>query len=215
MERSLIEYVKYDASYEEEVLRVFTEAFKNYPLFYNIFEDNFKTEEKLLDFYKLVIKTIFKATIRKDACYIGLKDGQVASIVIVESPDNKPISVWDYTVCGMPGVIMKLGIKNTFKFMDISDRTEVVVKSIKEPRWHLYFLAVDPELHGKGIGSDAIRNFLIPLVKKNNGKLITVTTNSEKNVSFYLNNGFSLVEEERLEYNEKPFGNWTFRMDLQ
>ena len=215
MERSLIEYVKYDASYEEEVLRVFTEAFKNYPLFYNIFEDNFKTEEKLLDFYKLVIKTIFKATIRKDACYIGLKDGQVASIVIVESPDNKPISVWDYTVCGMPGVIMKLGIKNTFKFMDISDRTEVVVKSIKEPRWHLYFLAVDPELHGEGIGSDAIRNFLIPLVKKNNGKLITVTTNSEKNVSFYLNNGFSLVEEERLEYNEKPFGNWTFRMDLQ
>ena len=215
MNGNLVEYVKYDASYEEEVIKVFTEAFKNYPLFYNIFEDNFETEEKLLEFYKMVIKAIFKATIRKDACYVGLKDGQVVSAVIVESPDNKPIGVWDYTVCGMPGVIMKLGIKNTFKFLNLSDRTEVVVKSIKEPRWHLYFLAVDPEYHGEGIGSDAICNFLIPLVKKNNGKLITVTTNSEKNVSFYLNNGFSLVEEETLEYNSKPFGNWTFRMDLQ
>ena len=215
MNGSLVEYIKYDASYEEKAISVFTEAFKNYPLFYNVFEDNFETEEKLLDFYKTLIKTIFKATIRKDTCYLGLKDGQVASIVIVESPDNKPIGVWDYTVCGMPGVIMKLGIKNTFKFIDLSDRTEVVVKSIKEPHWHLYFLAVDPELHGEGLGSDAIGNFLIPLVKKHNGKLITVTTNSKNNVSFYLNNGFSIVKEETLEYNEKSVGNWTFRMDLQ
>lgn len=133
----------------------------------------------------------------------------------MESPDNKPVSVWDYIVCGMPGIIMRLGIKNTFKYLDLSERTEDVVKSIKEPHWHLYFLVVDPKLQGKGIGSDAIRNLVVPLVKKNNGKMITVTTNSERNVSFYLNNGFSIVEEETIEYNEKPFGNWTFKMDLQ
>ena len=75
-------------------------------------------------------------------------------------------------------------------------------------------MAVDPEYHGKGIGSDAIQNFLIPLVKENNGKLITVTTNSAKNVDFYIGNGFSLVKEETLEHNAKSFGNWTFRMDL-
>ena len=51
MNGSLVEYIKYDASYEEKALSVFTEAFKNYPLFYNVFEDNFETEEKLLDFY--------------------------------------------------------------------------------------------------------------------------------------------------------------------
>ena len=98
--------------------------------------------------------------------------------------------------------------------MEISERTELVVKSIKGQRWHLYFLAIDPKLQGKGVGTDAIRNFVIPLVKKHNGKLITVTTNSEKNVSFYINNGFSLVEEETIAFNEKSIGNWTFRMDL-
>jgi hypothetical protein len=52
------------------------------------------------------------------------------------------------------------------------------------------------------------------LVRSNGGNIITVTTNSEKNVDFYINNGFSLVKEEMLEYNEKSIGNWTFRMDL-
>jgi hypothetical protein len=52
------------------------------------------------------------------------------------------------------------------------------------------------------------------LVKSNGGNLITVTTNSRKNVDFYIKNGFSLIEEETLEYSAKPFENWTFRMDL-
>ena len=214
MNESLVGYQKYNSLYEKEVIKVFTEAFVNYPLFYNIFEDDFKTKEKFLACYKKIMKGIFKATIRKDACFVGFKDGQVASVVVVESPEDKPISVWDYALSGMPGVIMKLGLKKTFQFLDLSERTELVVKSIKEPRWHLYFLAVDPKLQGKGIGMDAICNFVIPLVKKHNGKLITVTTNSEKNVSFYLNSGFSLVEEETIAFNEKSIGNWTFRMDL-
>ncbi|MCR4608992.1 MAG: GNAT family N-acetyltransferase [Eubacterium sp.] len=120
-------------------------------------------------------------TIRKDDCYIGISDGKVTAIVIVEKPSDKP---------------------------------EIVVKSIPEPRWHLYFLAVDPKDQKRGIGSEAIQGFLIPLVKSNGGNLITVTTNSEKNVDFYINNGFTLVKEEMLECNEKSIGNWMFRMDL-
>ena len=98
--------------------------------------------------------------------------------------------------------------------MEMSDRTEIVVKSIPEPRWHLYFLAVDPGCQKQGMGSGAIQDFLIPLVKTNGGNLITVTTNAEKNVAFYVNNGFKLVKEETLECNGKTIGNWTFRMDL-
>ena len=75
-------------------------------------------------------------------------------------------------------------------------------------------MAVDPKHQGEGIGSDAINSFMIPLVKENYGKIITVTTNAESNVKFYLNNGFSLVEEETFEYDGNLVGNWTFKMDL-
>ena len=142
-------------------------------------------------------------------------DRQVVDIVIIESPTDKRISFWDYAVSGMPGLFMKLGLKKTFQYLDLSERTEKVVRNITESRWHLYFLAVAPEYQKKGIGTDAIQNFVIPMVKENSGNLITVTTNSERNVKFYLDNGFSLVEEELLDFNGKKLGNWTFRMDLE
>ena len=210
----MIEYIKYEKTYEDETLKVFSESFVRYPLFWGIFEDRFKSETELRSFHQRLMKGLFRATIRKDDCYLGIVGGKVASIVIIEKPSDKPIGFWDYAVSGMAGVIMKIGLSGTLKFMELSDKTEIVVKRISEPRWHLYFLAVDPKYQSQGIGTDAIQNFLILLVKSNGGNLITVTTNSRKNVDFYIKNGFSLIEEETLEYSAKPFGNWTFRMDL-
>ena len=210
----MVEYKQYDSSYEAEALKVFIESFVHYPLFWGVFEDLFKSEIKLRSFHAQLMKGLFKATIRKDDCYIGVADGKVRAVVIVEKPSYKPISFWDYAVSGMPGVIAKIGLANTFKYLELSDKTEIVVKSIPEKRWHLYFLAVDPNYQNQGIGTGAIQDFLIPLVRSNGGNLITVTTNSEKNVDFYIHNGFSLVKEETLEYNAKSIGNWTFRMDL-
>ena len=211
---NMIEYKRYDKSYEDEVLKVFTESFVNYPLFWGVFEDRFKSEAKLRSFYDCLMKGIFKATIRKDDCYIGISDGTIKVIVIIEKPSDKPVGFWDYAVSGMAGIIARIGIRDTLKFMEMSDKTEVVVKSIPEPRWHLYFLAVGPDYQKQGYGSGAIRDFVIPLVKSNGGNLLTVTTNAEKNVAFYINNGFKLVKEEMLECNAKTVGNWTFRMDL-
>ncbi len=210
----MVEYKQYDSSYEAEALKVFIESFVHYPLFWGVFEDLFKSEIKLRSFHAQLMKGIFKATIRKDDCYIGVADGKVRAIVIVEKPSDKPVGFWDYAVSGMAGMIARIGLANTLKFMELSDKTEIVVKSIPEPRWHLYFLAVDPKYQKQGIGSGAIQDFLIPLVRSNGGNLITVTTNSEKNVAFYIHNGFTLVKEETLECNAKSIGNWTFRMDL-
>ena len=210
----MVEYKRYDKSYEDEVLKVFTEAFVNYPLFWGVFEDRFKSDSKLRSFYERLMKGIFRATVRKDDCYMGIEDGNIIAVVIVEKPSDKPVGFWDYAVSGMAGIIARIGIRDTLRFMEMSDRTEIVVKSIPEPRWHLYFLAVDPGCQKQGMGSGAIQDFLIPLVKTNCGNLITVTTNAEKNVAFYVNNGFKLVKEETLECNGKTIGNWTFRMDL-
>lgn len=209
-----VEYKQYDSSYEAEALKVFTESFVNYPLFWGVFKDRFKSEIKLRSFYEVLMKGIFKATIRKYDCYVGVADGKVTVIVIVEKPSDKTVGFWDYAVSGMAGVIARIGLTDTLKYMELSDKTETVVKSITTPRWHLYFLAVDPKYQSRGIGTGVIQDFLIPLVRSNGGDLITVTTNSEKNVGFYIKNGFSLVKEETLAYKEKSIRNWTFRMDL-
>ncbi len=208
-----IEYKKYDPSYEKEVINIFIKAFENYPLF-DIVKGDFKKEEKFHKFYNLFMKSLFKATIRKNECYIGINDNKVINLVIIDAPDDKPVGFLDYVLSGGIKPILKLGLFNSLKFLKLSDETEVVIKSIKEPRFHLYFLVVDPNNQGKGIGSDAINNFLIPFVKEKNGNLITVTTNSKKNINFYINNGFNLIKEESLKYKDRTVNNWSFRMDL-
>ncbi len=208
-----IEYKKYDSSNEKEVIDIFVKAFEGYPLF-EIVKDDFKTEEKFHNFYNSFMKALFKATIRKNECYIGISSGKVVDLVIIDAPTDKPVGFLDYVLSGGIKPILKLGLINALKFLKLSDETEYAVKSIKEPRWHLYFLVVDPKQQGKGIGSDTIRNFLIPFVKERNGKLITVTTNAERNLKFYTNNGFSLIKEEILTYKDRIVNNWSFKMDL-
>ena len=46
----MVEYKRYDRSYEDEVLKVFTESFTNYPLFWGVFENRFKSETELRSF---------------------------------------------------------------------------------------------------------------------------------------------------------------------
>lgn len=208
-----IEYKKYNASYEKEAIALFVKGFEGYPLF-EIVKNDFKTEERFRGFYHCFMKALFKATIRRNACYIGINDGKVVGLVIIDAPTDKPVGFWDYVLCGGLKPILKLGLSNSLKFLRLSDVTEAVVKSMKEPRWHLYFLVVDPEQQGKGIGSGAINDFLIPFIREKNGKLITVTTNAKRNIEFYANNGFSLIKEETLAYKNRTIENWSFKMDL-
>lgn len=135
-------------------------------------------------------------------------------MIIIDAPTDKPVGFLDYVLCGGIKPILKLGLFNALKYLKLSDETEYVVKSIKDERWHLYFLVVDSKYQGLGIGSDAINNFLIPFVKERNGKIITVTTNSMHNINFYTKNGFSLIKEENLRYKDRTVSNWSFRMDL-
>ncbi len=210
---SSIEYIKYNKSYEKGVINIFIKAFENYPLF-EIVKDDFKKEEKFHSFYNSFMKALFKATIRKNECYIGINKGSVINMIIIDAPTDKPVGFLDYVLCGGIKPILKLGLFNALKYLKLSDETEYVVKSIKDERWHLYFLVVDSKYQGLGIGSDAINNFLIPFVKERNGKIITVTTNSMHNINFYTKNGFSLIKEENLRYKDRTVSNWSFRMDL-
>ena len=208
-----LEYREYDPSYEKEAIDIFTKAFESYPLF-EIVRDDFKTRERYLRFYRGFMKALFKATIRKNACFLGVSGDRVIDLLIVEAPTDRPVGFMDYVLSGGIIPIVRLGLINALRYLSLSEETEKVVKAIEGPRWHLYLLAVDPSCQGKGAGSDAIRNFLLPFVRERKGKLITVTTNAKRNCGFYAGNGFSLLKEETLLYKGKSVTNWSFRMDL-
>ena len=151
----MVEYKHYVRSYEAEVLKVFTESFVDYPLFWGVFKDRFKSEKKLRSFYECLIKGIFKATVRKDDCYIGIADGKVRVIVIVEKPSDKPVGFWDYAVSGMPGIIAKIGLRDTLKYMELSDKTEIAEKAFPNPAGIYIFWPLIRNI--KSAASDLVR----------------------------------------------------------
>jgi len=81
--------------------------------------------------------------------------------------------------------------------------------------WNLECIAVGKKYHGQGIGSRFIQDCIIPFVKKEGAKCITLITNEEKNTHFYKKNGFELtIDEQKLTFNNKPLTNWSFKRDL-
>ena len=63
------------------------------------------------------MKSLFKATIRKNECYIGINDGKVIDLVIIDGPTDKPVGFIDYVISGGIKPILKLGIFNALKFL--------------------------------------------------------------------------------------------------
>lgn len=77
----------------------------------------------------------------------------------------------------------------------------------KAPHWYLFFLAVDPDCQGQGLGSAILKATLAPIDAK--GEAAYLEASSEKNVPLYLRHGFEVVSEFRPEpTGPKLWGMW-------
>lgn len=63
----------------------------------------------------------------------------------------------------------------------------------KPPHWYLFFLAVDPDAQGQGLGSAILKATLAPIDAT--GADAYLEASSEKNVPLYLRHGFEVVSE--------------------
>jgi ribosomal protein S18 acetylase RimI-like enzyme len=65
----------------------------------------------------------------------------------------------------------------------------------KAPHWYLFFLAVDPDCQGQGLGSAILKATLAQIDAKREAAYLEAS--SEKNVPLYLRHGFEIVSEFR------------------
>lgn len=63
----------------------------------------------------------------------------------------------------------------------------------KAPHWYLFFLAVDPDCQGQGLGSAILKSTLAQIDAK--GEDAYLEASSEKNVPLYLRHGFEIISE--------------------
>ncbi len=71
-------------------------------------------------------------------------------------------------------------------------------------------LAVSDDCKGLGYGSKILRDFTLPYIKEQNGKIVTLATNSEINCRFYQKNGFVQFDYFEKELGGNNVGSWCF-----
>jgi ribosomal protein S18 acetylase RimI-like enzyme len=77
----------------------------------------------------------------------------------------------------------------------------------KAPHWYLFFLAVDPDCQGQGLGSSILQATLKPIDDARADAYLEAS--SEKNVPLYLRYGFEIISEFRPEASgPKLWGMW-------
>ena len=65
-----------------------------------------------------------------------------------------------------------------------------------EPHWHLFFLGVDPERQGQGVGSALMRPMLERLDRE--GTPVYLEASTERSRALYIRHGFVCLDEVRL-----------------
>ncbi len=181
---------------------------------YEYFEPFIKNEKKRYRFEHAIQEVNVKAYYDKTTMLIAEENGEIIAVAQLKSPEDKDACFWDYIKAGGLKVIAAGGLKNTFSWLDMFDKTGKVCHEYEEPHWYLSSLAVSLKAKGRGVGTRMLRDCIIPYISLHGGGLLMLITNSEKNREFYKKNGFEEFSGEIMEFNGYRMGNWGYRMEI-
>lgn len=145
---------------------------------------------------------------------VGVEEDKIVSAAVLQAPSTKQPDLWDYVSAGGLRVLFAGGLKATLGWYSMLKEADAAVDSLKQPHWYLSTLAVDDHQKGKGLGSQMIQDGIIPFIRSNGGGLLTLITNSEGNVHFYVKNGFTIFHHNNIERNHKKIGNWSLKLQI-
>ena len=118
--------------------------------------------------------------------------------------DLREIPMWKMMLTGGFKLFRKMGNKVTSKMMAVRDYVEsMTTKNAGDKYLHLEMLAVEPKFQGMGHA----KKLLEPMFKRLDSEKLPcfLETSTEKNVPFYQNFGFEVVEESTIPGTDVPF----------
>ena len=196
----------------KEISRFTTETFGDYPFFKYAFK-NLDSEEKYIKYMDKLHYVHMKANMYKYKCFVGTIDGKIVSAALLQNPNVKRVTIFDYIKAGGVGLLFPVGFKSLINFFDISEKAHKPCEKYKDT-WYIESLAVNKNYKSRGLGSDMLNNCLIPYIKSEGGTKLTLITNTAQNCKFYEKNGFEMFDKTMLEMNGKQVDNYCFVRDI-
>lgn len=189
-------------------------SFGEYPMYTLAFRDKFKTKDDFILYMKKLNRVHIGANARKHKCFVGEFDGKIVSVALLQDPNIKRISLFDYILAGGVGLLFPVGFKRLIGFFDISNEAHKDCAKQCGDAWYVELLAVSPDCKGQGLGSKMLNDCLIPYVESQKGTELALITNTPSNCKFYEKNGFANFAVSELKWNSNSIQNWSFLRKL-
>ena len=210
--------ITYREAKKEEIshiAKLSTVAFGYYPFFDFAFLSAFKSSEAYFAYREKLHRIHIRANMQHHKCFVGVQDGKIVSVALLQAPKAKRVSVWDYIKAGAVSLVFPVGFTKILNFFDISEEAHQDCAREYPAAWYLEMLAVDNSMKGCGFGSAMLNDCLIPYIRQHGGKDFTLITNTELNRKFYTKNGFCEFAERTLARNGQRIRNWSFHYKLK
>ena len=209
--------ITYREAEKEEIsyiAKLSTVSFGNYPFFDFTFLRAFKRPEEYFAYLEKLHRIHIRANMQRHKCFVGVQDGKIVSVALLQDPKGRRVGVWDYIKAGAVSLVFPVGFAKILDFFDISEEAHQDCAREHPTAWYLEMLAVDNSMKGYGLGSAMLNDCLIPYIRQQGGTDFTLITNAELNRKFYTKNGFREFAERTLARDGQQIGNWSFYKEL-
>ncbi len=206
----MIEYREARPNEAAYISKLATLSFGHYPFFDFAFQRAFDSENEYFTYIEKLHRVHTRANMKQHKCFVGVRNGRIVSAALLQDPSKRRISVWDYILSGGVSLLFPVGFSKILDFFSISEEGHLDCAEQHPSAWYIELLAVDMGMKGCGLGSGMINDCLIPYVKNNGGGELALTTNTEKNCTFYKRNGFDCFAGRSLTHGGQTIQNWSF-----
>ncbi len=206
----MIEYREARPDEAAYISKLATLSFGHYPFFDFAFQRAFDSENEYFTYIEKLHRVHTRANMKQHKCFVGVRNGRIVSAALLQDPSKRRISVWDYILSGGVSLLFPVGFSKTLDFFSISEEGHLDCAEQHPSAWYIELLAVDMGMKGCGLGSGMINDCLIPYIKNNGGGELALTTNTEKNCTFYKRNGFDCFAGRSLTHGGQTIQNWSF-----
>ncbi|MBW2365484.1 MAG: GNAT family N-acetyltransferase [Deltaproteobacteria bacterium] len=121
------------------------------------------------------------------------EDDRIAGVAIVHPPGTYPLPI-----TAQMGILLKTVLRNgPYGFGRwLTYLSHIEKQHLKDPHYYLEFIGVEPDLHGKGLGSSMLKHLASSADQDQVGCFLE--TGNPKNVPLYQRFGFETVAEEQI-----------------
>ncbi len=194
----------------KQIAELVATSFGEYPMYTLVFRDKFKTKDDFIHYMKKLNKVHIGANARKHKCFVGVVDEKIVSVALLQNPNIKRISLFDYILAGGVRLLFPVGFKRLISFFDISNEAHKDCAEKYGDAWYVELLAVSIDCKGQGLGTKMLNDCLIPYVESQKGTQIALITNTPSNCKFYEKNGFTNFAISNLRWKSNKTQNWSF-----